>query len=117
MIIQSYFIQIGVSKGLQVGLGSGMLYGSMFLTYGLGFWYGAHLVAHAQESGCFADLPSNPRVSFDPHHHECPTGGDVMTVFFCAIMGSMALGQMAPSFSALAVARCCIVYSFKFCLS
>jgi ATP-binding cassette subfamily B (MDR/TAP) protein 1 len=98
-------VQIGVRKGLQVGLGSGMLYGSMFLTYALGFWYGAGLVARAQESGCFADLPANPGVVFDLHHSACPTGGDVMTVFFCAVMGSMALGQMAPSLSSFFAAR------------
>ena len=98
-----------MKKGLQVGLGSGLLYGSMFLTYGLGFWYGARLVAAAQESGCFANLPTNPGVSFDPHHHDCPTGGDMMTVLFCAVMGSMALGQMAPSCSAFATARCVLI--------
>jgi ATP-binding cassette subfamily B (MDR/TAP) protein 1 len=98
-------VQIGVRKGLQVGLGSGMLYGSMFLTYALGFWYGAGLVARAQESGCFADVPANQGISFDLHHSACPTGGDVMTVFFCAVMGSMALGQMAPSLSSFFAAR------------
>jgi ATP-binding cassette subfamily B (MDR/TAP) protein 1 len=98
-------VQIGVRKGLQVGLGSGMLYGSMFLTYALGFWYGAGLVAGAEESGCFADLRTSSGVVFDLHHSACPTGGDVMTVFFCAVMGSMALGQMAPSLSSFFAAR------------
>jgi ATP-binding cassette subfamily B (MDR/TAP) protein 1 len=98
-------VQIGVRKGLQVGIGSGMLYGSMFLTYGLGFWYGAQLVADAQESGCYAHLRSNAGLQFDLHHSDCATGGDVMTVFFCSVMGSMALGQMAPALSAFSAAR------------
>lgn len=94
-----------MNKGLRVGVGSGMLYGSMFLTYGLGFWYGAQLVAQAQESGCAAHLRSSAGVLMSANRSTCPTGGDILTVFFCAVMGSMALGQMMPALSAVTVAR------------
>ena len=100
--------QIGVNKGLRVGVGSGLLYGSMFLTYGLGFWYGARLVAQAQESGCMAHLGTDSegvQQSLSVNHSACPTGGDILTVFFCAVMGSMALGQMTPALSAVTAAR------------
>ena len=90
-----------------MGIGSGMLYCSMFLTYALGFWYGARLVAESQSRGCQYDayMRNTGGFTFRTDHSDCPTGGGVMTVFFCAIMGSMALGQMAPSLSAFTAAR------------
>lgn len=94
-----------MNKGLRVGIGSGMLYGSMFLTYGLGFWYGARLVAQAQESGCVPHLSTGGGFQWSANRSACPTGGDILTVFFCAVMGSMALGQMTPALSAVTATR------------
>ena len=33
------------------------------------------------------------------------TGGEVMTVFFCIMIGSFSIGNMTPSLSAVATAR------------
>jgi ATP-binding cassette, subfamily B (MDR/TAP), member 1 len=102
-------LQLGVRKGLKVGVGVGLLYGTMFLTYGLGFWYGARLVAEAQESGCTAagstGGSSSTQFSLHTPDPSCPSGGDVLTVFFCAVMGSMALGQITPALTAVTAAR------------
>jgi ATP-binding cassette, subfamily B (MDR/TAP), member 1 len=74
-------MDIGILKGLKVGLGHGCLLGAMLSTYALGFWYGAKLIADQLNSGCTEN---------------CLSGGTVLAVFFCVIMGASALGQMAP---------------------
>lgn len=84
---------VGVRKGINVGLGNGGVFGACFLTYALGFWYGGNLVADSLERNCT---------------HNCLTGGDVLAVFFSTIMGSIALGQIAPPLSAFAAARAAI---------
>jgi ATP-binding cassette subfamily B (MDR/TAP) protein 1 len=38
----------------------------------------------------------------------CLTGGKVISVFFCVVMGSMALGQLAPPLSTFSQARAAI---------
>jgi ATP-binding cassette subfamily B (MDR/TAP) protein 1 len=81
---------VGVRKGVNVGLGNGAVFGSVFLTYALGFWYGGNLVADSLESNCTRN---------------CLTGGEVLAVFFSTIMGSMALGQIAPPLTAFVSAR------------
>jgi ATP-binding cassette subfamily B (MDR/TAP) protein 1 len=72
-------MRIGIQKGLNVGIGLGALLGTIFFTYALGFWYGAKLVADDLESNCT---------------HNCLTGGDIISAFFCIIMGSFSLGQV-----------------------
>jgi ATP-binding cassette subfamily B (MDR/TAP) protein 1 len=82
-------MRVGIIKGFKVGLGNGLLFGTCFLTYALGFWYGAKLVTQSR------------------HHHDCTivsnsggclSGGTILAVFFSIIMGSMALGQVYFSF-------------------
>lgn len=85
---------VGVRKAMNVGLGNGFLYAVLFLTNALGYWYGGTLVADAVENGCF--------------EAKCFTGGDVMAVFFCMIMGSMALGQAVPPLNAFSTSRTAI---------
>jgi len=75
-------MQVGITKGLKVGLGNGGLFCACFFTYALGFWYGGKLVADSISDGCTGS--------------GCPNGGKILSVFFCTIMGSMALGQIAP---------------------
>eukprot|EP01033_Poteriospumella_lacustris_P015763 gene15763-11285_t len=82
---------VGIRKGVNVGLGNGALYAALFLTNALCYWYGGELVADAAERNCFSD--------------RCVSGGDVMAVFFCLIMGSMALGQAVPPLTTFSAAR------------
>ena len=81
---------VGIVKSFKVGFGAGLLYLSIFLTNALGFWYGAKIIADQLDSHCTSN---------------CLTGGKVMTVFFCTIMGSMALGQIAPAIGAFFTAK------------
>lgn len=82
---------VGIRKGVNVGLGNGALYAALFLTNALCYWYGGELVADAAERNCFSE--------------RCVSGGDVMAVFFCLIMGSMALGQAVPPLTTFSSAR------------
>jgi ATP-binding cassette, subfamily B (MDR/TAP), member 1 len=83
-------MHIGISKGRDVGLGNGAVFGAAFLTYGLGFWYGAKLIAEDKDGGCTDD---------------CITGGTILAVFFAVIMGSIALGQIVPPLNSIFTAR------------
>ncbi|CAD7928077.1 unnamed protein product [Amoebophrya sp. A120] len=77
-------------SGGRVGLQVGSLWGVCFLLYGLAFWYGAILVKDGvknQETG------------------EAFTGGDVMKVFFCVLMGMFGIGSVAPWIQAVAEAK------------
>jgi ATP-binding cassette subfamily B (MDR/TAP) protein 1 len=87
-------MKVGILKGLNVGLGNGLLFGVCFLTYSLGFYYGGYQVAGVVANGCSGN--------------DCMTGGKVMSVFFCVIMGSMGLGQVAPPLSSFTQARTAI---------
>eukprot|EP00123_Amoebidium_parasiticum_P013463 comp21970_c0_seq1/m.31708 comp21970_c0_seq1/g.31708 ORF comp21970_c0_seq1/g.31708 comp21970_c0_seq1/m.31708 type:complete len:1325 (-) comp21970_c0_seq1:487-4461(-) len=80
----------GIRQGHVTGLGMGLTMGIMFCLYALGFWYGNKLV-QADE--------------MQP--------GSVLTVFFSIVMGGMAIGQAAPSFTAFAVAKGAAYHLFE----
>jgi len=86
--------KIGIIKGLNVGLGNGGVFGAAFLTYALGFWYGSKLVADQIGHPCTGET--------------CITGGNILAVFFSVIMGSIALGQIAPPLAAFTSAKAAI---------
>ena len=88
-------MNVGIFKGAKVGLGNGAVFGACFLTYALGFWYGGKLVADDMRSGC---VPGNG----------CITGGTILAVFFSVIMGSIALGQLAPPLASFIAAKAAI---------
>lgn len=90
---RKYLVQamyIGIEKGFSMGLGNGSLFCACFLTYSLGFWYGGKLIADDMENGCTS---------------HCTSGGNVLAVFLSTVMGSMALGQIAPPLSSVYEAR------------
>ena len=70
------------------------------MTYALGFWYGAKLVADDLQHGCTL-------------RNDCLTGGNVMAVFFCVIIGSIALGQLAPPLVAFASAKAAVAPMYE----
>ena len=90
-------MHVGITKGFKVGLGNGMVFGACFCTYALGFWYGGKLIADSMDDGC------NPYAGDD-----CITGGNILAVFFSVIMGSIALGQLAPPLSAFTAAKAAV---------
>eukprot|EP00981_Chlorochromonas_danica_P015549 scaffold13154_cov163-Ochromonas_danica.AAC.2 len=84
--------KVGMKKSFRVGLGNGMMFGVYLLIYALGFWFGGELLAQDKNS-C---------------HHNCLTGGKVMTVFLCVTIGAEALGQITPPLTAMSEARTAI---------
>ena len=89
-------MQVGIRKGRDVGIGNGAVFSAAFLTYSLGFWYGGKLVADDLDRNCDINVES------------CLTGGTVLAVFFCVIMGSIALGQVVPPLSSFLAAKVAI---------
>jgi ATP-binding cassette subfamily B (MDR/TAP) protein 1 len=63
------------------------------------FRYGAKLVADGIDHGCTGD--------------DCLTGGKVLAVFFSIIMGSIALGQLAPPLAAFTAAKAAVAPMFE----
>lgn len=82
-------MNIGIYKGFKVGFANGALFCSCFLTYALAFWYGSRLVADDVRADC---------------DHNCVSGGDVISCFFCVLMGGIALGQIGPPLAAISAA-------------
>jgi len=82
-------MNIGIFKGFKVGLANGALFCACFFTYALAFWYGSKLVAHDVRYACETN---------------CMTGGDVLSCFFCILMGGIGLGQVGPPLAALSSA-------------
>lgn len=79
--------KMGYSKAWDNAFGVGLLGLVVYSTFGLGFWYGAKLVANS--IGC------------DPIDAACMSGGKVLSVFFSVIMGAMGLGSAFPCIAAI----------------
>ncbi|KAK3105070.1 hypothetical protein FSP39_016614 [Pinctada imbricata] len=72
----------GIKKSLLTGVLIGTTFLIMFSTYALAFWYGSEQVKEGSL-----------------------TAGEVLTVFFCVMIGSFSLGNAAPHLGALAAAK------------
>lgn len=72
----------GIAKGFFTGAGLGVTMFLIFCAYALSFWFGARLIRNKET-----------------------TVTDLFVAFFSVLMGSMAIGQAAPSFAAFAAAR------------
>jgi ATP-binding cassette subfamily B (MDR/TAP) protein 1 len=121
-------MQVGITKGLKVGAGNGGLFCACFFTYALGFWYGGKLVADSISDGCTGSSCPNGGednsklyiiivisnryllliciIRDEPFSFIC--AGKILSVFFCTIMGSMALGQIAPPMIAFISAKAAV---------
>ena len=79
-----------------MGFAQGFLFFCLLGTYALGFWYSGKLVADSLDASCV-------------DRGNCLTGGTVMACFFSVIMGSIALGQVAPPMSSFYAAKAAVV--------
>ncbi len=64
--------------------------GAFMGTYALGLWFGSWLIVNKKTNDSTGEVY---------------TGGEVILVFFCVIMGSFGVGQMAPAFQAFGTGR------------
>ncbi|XP_061354694.1 ABC transporter B family member 11-like isoform X1 [Gastrolobium bilobum] len=87
-LIQAY--KTGVQEAVASGLGFGSLFFVVISTYGLAVWFGGKMII---EKGY--------------------TGGEVMTVIFAVLTGSMSLGQASPSLSAFSAGKAAAFKMFE----
>ncbi|KAI8149541.1 P-loop containing nucleoside triphosphate hydrolase protein [Fennellomyces sp. T-0311] len=73
--------EVGMKRGIYLGIGFGIFLFVLFATYGLSFWYGGRLVREGTM-----------------------TGAQVLVVFFAMIIGAMSLMQLPPNLSAVSTA-------------
>ena len=77
----------GIKRGLATGIGAGLVFGVIYASYALAFWYGTTLILNSCESG----------YDYNP--------SSLIIVFFSVLMGAMQIGQAAPYIEALSIAR------------
>ncbi|CAJ1940686.1 unnamed protein product [Sphenostylis stenocarpa] len=82
--------RVGVQEGLAGGFGFGLVRLFVYCTYGLTIWFGGKMVL---EKGY--------------------TGGQVISVFFAVLTGSMSLGQASPSITAFAAGQAAAFKMFE----
>ncbi|KAK7363396.1 hypothetical protein VNO77_05538 [Canavalia gladiata] len=87
-LIKAY--KTGLEEALASGLGFGSLYFVSISSYGLSVWFGAKMIIEKGYSG-----------------------GEVVTVIFAVLIGSMSLGQASPSLSAFAAGQAAAFKMFE----
>ncbi|CAG0912520.1 unnamed protein product [Notodromas monacha] len=86
--------QLGIKRSLWTGLGGGLAWFMIFVSYALAFWYGPKLILEQRHL-------ENP--TYDPSVFMIVNS--LLSVFFNVLMGAMNIGQAAPYVEAFAVAR------------
>lgn len=82
----AYAKQAGIKRGMATGIGAGLVWGIIYASYALAFWYGISLILAACDSNSY-------------------TSSDLLIVFFSVLIGAMQIGQAAPYMEAFSVAR------------
>ncbi|XP_039955040.1 ATP-dependent translocase ABCB1 isoform X1 [Bactrocera neohumeralis] len=90
--------KINIKRNLFSGMGFGLLWFFIYASYALAFWYGVGLVLKNYEG-----LPGYD--NYDP--------GNMITVFFSVMMGSMNIGMASPYIEAFGVAKGACAKVFK----
>lgn len=89
----------GIRKGWVSGATIGTLLFFIFITYGVGLYFGGQLVIWSREEYAECNTPGAVILDY------CFTGGDVMQVIFALLIGASSLGQAGPGLAAIASAR------------
>ncbi|XP_068623038.1 multidrug resistance protein homolog 49-like [Battus philenor] len=86
----------GTIKGVYSGIGSGLMWLIIYMTYALSFWYGVGLILESR-------------------HEEVPvyTPAVLMIVFFSVLQGAQNVGLTSPHIEAMASARASATAIFK----
>jgi ATP-binding cassette subfamily B (MDR/TAP) protein 1 len=71
------------------GLGMGGVFGVMFASYALGFWFGSHCVEKTDVCNTGQNY----------------TAGNVLIVFFCILMAGFNFSQLTPALKKIAEGR------------
>ncbi|XP_022900124.1 ATP-dependent translocase ABCB1 [Onthophagus taurus] len=81
-----------IKRTMFSGIGFGLLWFFIYASYALAFWYGVKLILDEKEAG----IPEDERVY---------TPGNMVTVFFSVMQGSMNFGMASPYIEAFGIAR------------
>lgn len=76
----------GIKRGMATGVGTGLVWGIIYASYALAFWYGISLILASCDGNSY-------------------TASDLLIVFFSVLIGAMQIGQAAPYMEAFSVAR------------
>lgn len=82
----AYAKTAGIKRGMATGIGAGLVWGIIYASYALAFWYGISLILAACDGNSY-------------------TSSDLLIVFFSVLIGAMQIGQAAPYMEAFSVAR------------
>lgn len=85
-------MNIGILKGLRVGLATGGLWFVVLCTYAVAMWFGSKQISDTMRY----NLVGWP---------DAQSGGKVYGAFFALLLGSFSIGQMSPSVTAFVSAR------------
>ena len=112
--VAKYSEQLGLAEkaGLQKCMSNGVMAASincvMWMTYALGLWFGAFLIARDMDARaeCRYSLATNAdgTTTLVVPKNTCITGGNVMICFFSVLFGGLNLGQGLPAISAVQLA-------------
>nr|QST14979.1 ABCB1-1 protein [Diaphanosoma celebensis] len=82
-----YARQAGIKRGLATSVGAGLVWGVIYASYALAFWYGTTLILDSCDGS----------YTYDP--------ASLLIVFFSVLIGAMQIGQAAPYVEAFSIAR------------
>ncbi|XP_046633239.1 ATP-dependent translocase ABCB1-like isoform X2 [Daphnia pulicaria] len=82
----AYAKKAGIKRGMATGIGAGLVWGIIYASYSLAFWYGITLILAACDGNSYSS-------------------SDLLIVFFSVLIGAMQIGQAAPYMEAFSVAR------------
>ena len=77
----------GIKRGLATSVGAGLVWGVIYASYALAFWYGTTLILDSCDGS----------YEYDP--------ASLLIVFFSVLIGAMQIGQAAPYVEAFSIAR------------
>ncbi|KAH8284597.1 hypothetical protein KR018_005431 [Drosophila ironensis] len=80
---------LNIKRNMFSGIGFGLLWFFIYASYSLAFWYGVGLVLKG----------------YSDSYYENYTPGNMITVFFSVMMGSMNIGMAAPYIEAFGIAK------------
>ena len=97
--------QSGIKRWRATGIMAGGIQTVMWLTYALGLWFGAFLIARDMDARTECRYYLNPDNSVHVPANTCITGGNIMICFFSVLFGGLNFGQAFPSIAALQLAK------------
>jgi ABC-type multidrug transport system fused ATPase/permease subunit len=95
----------GISKGIKVGLGTGVVFFIIYAMYGIGCYAGARFIKESRDS--------NPSCVNSPDGAGCFSGGQVVQTFMSVFLAAASMGQLGQLLATIASAKVAAFNLFK----